>query len=133
MVLKIVSIALARTSDQPNGDPGHGYEFRAPLDTAGHLDMAAWKDMKNLCTVQRFDHGIEAEQGLLIMSRKGHWAFSYAAGVEDDEEIFSLGSHHIVPNEYVTVTEHDGKARTFLITDVSDWHPAGVVAHAAAH
>jgi hypothetical protein len=133
MTLKNISLALARTPEQPNGDPSHGYEFRAPLDADGRLDMAAWKDVKSLCTVQRIDHGIAAERGLLVVSGRGHWAFSYEIGDDDDEGIFKLTGHRIVPGEYITVTEHDDRARTFLVTDVRDWHPAGVAAHAAAY
>lgn len=132
MSLKTIRIELARTPNQPDGDPGHAYEFRAPLDTFGYLDKAAWPRVKPFCSVHRFDDGFEVERGLLILSGKGHWAFSYAPGVEDDEGVFKLASHRIAPGEYITVTEHDGEARTFHIAEVSDWH-AIPAARSAVH
>ncbi len=131
MSIKTIRIELARGPGHPEGDPGHAYEFRAPLDTFRYLDKTAWPRVKPFCTVHRFEDGFEVERGLLILTGKGHWAFSYAPGSEDDEGLFKLGTHRIVPDEYITVTEHDGEARTFRITSVSDWH-AAPVAHSAA-
>lgn len=130
MTIKNIHIELARTPDQPNGDAGHAYEFRAPLDKDGFLDRTAWRSAKPLCTVRRYMEGLEVEQGLLILSRGGHWAFSYAPGREDDEDVFKLGNHRIVPGEYLTITEHDGATRTFRVTSVRDWH-AGAEGRAA--
>lgn len=123
MTLKNIRIELARTPARPDGDPGHAYEFRAPLNESRLLDKFAWPAARNLCTVRRFHEGEEVEQGLLVLARGGHWAFSYAPGVEDDEDLFKLGSHKIQVGEYLTVTEHDGQARTFRIASVSDWVP----------
>lgn len=123
MTLKSIRIELARSPARPDGDGGHAYEFRAPLDKSGLLDHGAWQGAKQLCTVRRYLNGEQVEQGLLIMSRGGHWAFSYVPGKEDDEGIFRLGHHRIAPGEYLTVTEHDGEARTFRVASVRDWHP----------
>ena len=131
MSLKTIRIELARSPDQPNGDPGHAYEFRAPLDAFGNLDITAWPRVKPFCTVHRFEDGFEVERGLLILSGKGHWAFSYAPGKADDEGVFKLASHTIAADEYITVTEHDGQPRTFRITAVSDWHATPAIRSAA--
>lgn len=131
MTLKNIRIELARTPARPEGDPGHAYEFRAPLNESGFLDRFAWPAARTLCTVRRFEEGTEAEHGLLILSRGGHWAFSYAPGTDDDEDVFKLGSHKIQVGQYLTVTEHDGEARTFRVASVRDWHPAAAVR--AAH
>lgn len=130
MTLKSIRIELAREPGSPDGDAGHAYEFRAPLDATGALDRGAWKGAKPLCTVRRFLGGEQVEQGLLILSRGGHWAFSYAPGKDDDEDVFKLGNHRIIPGEYLTVTEHGGAARTFRVTSVRDWH-AGADGRAA--
>lgn len=122
MTVKSIRIELARSPGVPEGDAGHAYEFRAPLDPRGTLDRSAWPGVKQLCTVRRFLGGEQVEQGLLILSRGGHWAFSYAPGRDDDEDVFRLGDHRVAPGEYVTVTEHDGVARTFRVTHVRDWH-----------
>ncbi len=122
MSLKTVHMELARVPGHPDGDSGHAYEFRAPLDAFGYLDKSAWPRVKAMCTVRRIEGGYEVERGLLILTGGNHWAFSYAQGVDDDEDVFKFASHRIIPGEYITVTEHDGQARTFRIASVSDWH-----------
>ncbi|MBM3541153.1 MAG: hypothetical protein FJX51_03820 [Alphaproteobacteria bacterium] len=54
MTLKTIRLELARTKDHPQGSAAHGYEFTAPLDAQGHLDMEAWRKVKEVCTVRRF-------------------------------------------------------------------------------
>ena len=127
MTLMTIRLELARTKEHPAGDPGHAYEFRAPLDGEGHLDEAHWADSKSLCTVRRFENGAEVEQGILIRNRGKHWVFSYAPGDDDDEGLFRLSSHRFTPGEYLSVTEHDGVARTFRIASVTPWHPAAAM------
>jgi hypothetical protein len=121
--LKTIRIELARTKDHPTSDPGHRYEFRAPLDAAGHLDEAAWPAVAQLCTVRRFEKGAAQETGVLTRTRGGRWMFSYAPGDEDDESIFKFSTHAFKPGEYVSITEHDGEQRTFRVASVADWHP----------
>lgn len=123
MVLKTIRIELARTKEHPSGDPGHAYEFRAPLDGTGHLDAKAWPEVKQLCIVKRLEKGVTQESGILTQTRGGRWVFSYAPGDEDDESIFRLSSHVFKPGEYVSVTEHDGAQNTFRVSSVKDWHP----------
>ncbi len=130
MTLKNIRVELARTPGSPDGDPGHAYEFRAPLNDAGLLDKFAWPAARALCTVRRFQGGAQVEQGLLIVTRGGGWAFSYAPGSEDDESLYKLALHKMQPGQYLTITEHDGEARTFRVVSVEDWHP-GASRHAA--
>ena len=54
MTMKSIRIELARSPGVPEGDAGHAYEFRAPLDQGGSLDRASWPGVKQLCTVRRF-------------------------------------------------------------------------------
>ena len=123
MTLKLIRLELARTKDHPEGDPGHAYEFRAPLDASGHLDQAAWPTVKELCVVRHFEKGNEQEKGLLVRTAGGKWVFSYAPGEDDDEAIFRFSSHAFKPGEYVSITEHDGQQRAFRVVSVSEWHP----------
>jgi hypothetical protein len=123
MALKLIRLDLARTKDHPEGDSGHAYEFRAPLDASGHLDQAAWPAVKDLCVVRHFEKGIEVEKGLLLRTKGGAWVFSYALGDDDDEPIFKFSSHAFKPGEYVSITEHDGEQRAFRVVKVTDWHP----------
>jgi len=57
--------------------------------------------------------------------RKGKgWAFSYAMGEDDDEDVFHLESHPLRVGNYVTVTEHDGERYPFRVVSTQ---PDGVI------
>jgi hypothetical protein len=117
--LKVIRLELARTKGHPDGDPRHGYVFRAPLTKNGHIYAADFSKNRDLCSVMKFAPGTGDETGRLIRTRKG-WAFSYKAGDSDDETIFRLGAHIFQPGEYVTITEHDGEPYTFRVISVED-------------
>ncbi|MCA0200081.1 MAG: hypothetical protein LCH56_04500 [Proteobacteria bacterium] len=123
MSLKSVILELARNSQAPHGDRDWRYEFRAPLDERGYFDPKAWDDFKELCTVRRFQNGALAETGLLCRTAGGRFFFSYRPGFEDDEPVFRFADHRFAPGEYVTITEHDGVARTFRVVGVNHWSP----------
>ena len=42
-VLKRIRLNLARSKEHPSGSPRHGYEFVAPLDATGHIDLELWR------------------------------------------------------------------------------------------
>lgn len=115
MTWRRIRLELARTADFPQGSAAHGYEIVAPLDASHHLDEAAWREDKTRAYVRRFWGDEEDEHGHLIHTRRRAWAFSYEPGEEDDEPIFHLETHQLAPGEYVTITEHDGEARTFRV------------------
>ena len=118
MTLTHVRLELARSKEFPDGSAGHGYEFTAPLDKAGHLDAEEWKTAKAKCTVRRFTAGKDAEAGRLVHVGKG-WHFDYdAKDRDDDEPLFKLDRHTIKQGEYLSITEHDGVMRTFRIVSV---------------
>lgn len=117
MALKQIRLELARTKEYPDGSANHGYEFVAPLDGEGHLDMEEWKEFGQACIVHRFWAGEDDETGQLVHSRHG-WAFSYEPGEEDDEPIFRFDKHNFVEGEYISVTEHDGVTRPFKIARI---------------
>ena len=117
--LRRVRLELARTSEFPEGSSAHGYELVAPLDGDGHLDVEAWKDARDQCTVLRFWAGEDDESGQLIHTRQRLWAFSYKPGEDDDEPIFRLESHVFKEGEYISITEHDGVTRPFRVVSVA--------------
>lgn len=119
MSLSKIRLELARTKETPEGDPRCGYEFVAPLDDAGHFDLAAWRQHKALCTVRRFWLNADDERGLLVHTRGRKWVFSYAPGEEDDEPLFKFDRHTFQAGEYISVTEHDGVTRPFRIVAIS--------------
>jgi hypothetical protein len=118
MSLKRIRLELARTANHPDGSARHGYEFVAPLDAGGHLVAAGWQKARGACRVRRFWAGADDEHGRLIHRPDGKWAFSYAAGEDDDEPIFRFDKHVFRQGEYVSVTEHDGVTRPFKVVDV---------------
>ena len=119
MTLKVIRLELARTKGHPEGDPHHAYVLRAPLSPDGHIDTEQFKLLSDLCSVTKFAPGNDDETGRLLRTRSG-WAFSYAPGTDDDEPLYRLGSHFFRAGEYVTITEHDGVARTFRVVSVDN-------------
>lgn len=118
MTLYLVRLELARSKEFPDGSARHGYEFVAPLDASGHLDVEEWKKNKATCTVRRFTTGERDEEGRLIHVGKG-WHFDYdAKDSDDDEPLFKLDRHTIKEGEYLSIKEHDGVMRTFRIVSV---------------
>lgn len=118
MTLKTIRLELARTPDFPEGSNKRGYEFVAPLGDDDHIDVEAWHDHKQACTVHRFWQDEDPEQGYLIHTRHSTWAFSYAPGEEDDEPFFHFEYHAFREGEYVSITEHDGVIRPFKVVSV---------------
>lgn len=119
MTLRTIRLELARGADFPDGSNQHGYEFRAPLDAAGHFDMETWRKHRADCTVRRFWGGQADEHGLLVHTRGRRWVFSYVPNEDsDDEQIFRFDGHAFKPGEYVSITEHDGIQRPFQVVGV---------------
>lgn len=119
MTLKRIRLELARSHNHPQGSARHGYEFTAPLKPDGHIDAAAFEQVKGACAVLRFWEGEDDEHGQLIRKGTG-WAFSYAPGDEDDEVGFRFASHAFKPGEYLSVKGHDGRDHTFRVVSVRD-------------
>jgi hypothetical protein len=121
MPLKQIRLELARDAQHPHGNAGHGYEFFAPLDDSGHLQAEEWKKLRERCEVRRFVPGEREEIGRLVHRRGGSWAFDYdPKSQNDDEPGFKFSTHAFVPDEYVSITEHDGVQRTFRVIFVED-------------
>lgn len=116
--LKRVRLELARTTEYPEGSSDHGYEFIAPVNNNGHIDSGDWKKVRELCRVTRFA-GEETETGMLRHVGRG-WRFDYNdASRDDDEPLFKLDRHALMPGAYVSITEHDGVQRPFKIVSVT--------------
>ena len=115
MTLKTIRLELARTHDFPEGSADCGYDLHAPLTEDGHLDLASFAAVRTQCTVRRFWAGEDDSHGLLHRTRNHAWAFSYRPGEDDDEAIFRLENHRFRVGDYVTITEHDGKALPFKV------------------
>ena len=121
MTLSRIRLELARDRDFPEGSRHHGYEFVAPVDAAGHIDSADWKDNRQRCRIHRFWGG-EKEVGHVIRKPGGAWAFHYdvLGDADDDETGYRFGDHTFRLGDYVTIKEHDDTLRTFRIVAVED-------------
>ena len=118
MTLKRIRLELVRTPEFPEGHPGCGYEFTAPLDRKGKLDTAGWAREKDHCGVRRFWQSTIDEHGSLVHHRGNQWAFAWPGGADNEEPIFRLDEHAITVGGYISVTEHDGVSRPFRVVAV---------------
>lgn len=120
--LRHVRLELARDHEFPNGSSRHGYEFIAPLDDSGQLDLAAYKRTKDRARVRRFWGSDPEEVGHILHKRGGTWAFHYDihGDAAHDEAGFRFDTHKFAPGEYVSLKEQDGTLRTFLVTKVGE-------------
>lgn len=119
MNLNRIRLELARTPEFPDGSSRHGYEFVAPLTKDARIDPSSWNEKKDRCKVIRFWGGEKRELGILRHIGKS-WRFDYDASDDaDDEVLFKLDHHVLVPGAYVSVTEHDGVQRPFRVVSVT--------------
>lgn len=102
-----IRLELARSPAYPNGSPSRAYLLHLPLDSSGFVDETAFRATPALATVRRHWPNERDRAGYVIRRKRG-WAFSYALGDADDENLFHLESHPLFPGEYVTITEPDG-------------------------
>ncbi len=120
MPLRRITLQLARNPGLPGGDPQQGYMIVAPLDSAGQLDLEAWRVHRKACRVFRF-HPDPAEKADGWLTHRGqNWFFHYDEEAEgDDEAVFRFGAHNFREGEYVTI-DHPGRAAlTYKVTDIS--------------
>lgn len=123
ITLKRVRLHLARSKAFPDGSAAYGYEFVAPLDEKGHIDLAAWRETRGKCIVERFWGAEGSMEGFLVHKAGGAkgatWVFDYDKGdVDDDEAGYRFGDHAFTPGEYVSLKEEDGEMRTFRVFSV---------------
>ncbi|MBI2713387.1 MAG: hypothetical protein HYX37_02890 [Rhizobiales bacterium] len=121
--LKRIRLNLARSKEFPQGSPRHGYEFVAPLDGNGHIDVALWRAHREHCRVRRFWEGQDDEIGLVVHKPGGpehaRWVFDYDQTAEDDDESgYRFGTHAFRTGEYVSIRDEDGEMHTFVVAAV---------------
>lgn len=106
--LKKIRLNLARSRLFPDGSTWHGYEFIAPLDDAGKIDLTAWKSHRSACKVRRFWGDGPESKGLLVHRRGGihgaTWGFDYdPASHDDDEAGYRFGDGVSAVNDHIAV------------------------------
>jgi hypothetical protein len=120
---KRIRLNLARSKEFPQGSARHGYEFVAPLDGKGHIDVALWRQHKDNCRVRRFWEGEDDRSGFVVHKPGGpehaRWIFDYnPTRADDDESGYRFGAHAFHPGEYVSVRDDDGEMHTFAVASV---------------
>jgi hypothetical protein len=123
--LRKVSLRAARSPAFPDGSIRHGYDFVAPLDSTGHIDVEAWKAHRGLCVVHRIWGDDAPMRGQLVHRAGGAggatWAFVYGSATDAEEEAgFHFADHAFQAGEYVSVREVDGDVVTFRVTAVAN-------------
>lgn len=104
---KTIRLELARSPGFPNGSASRAYLLHLPLDGGGLVDEDALRNTPALATVRRHWPN-ERDRSGHVLRRKRGWAFSYAVGDADDDDLCHLEPHPLLPGEYVTITEPDG-------------------------
>lgn len=122
-VLKRIRLNLARSKEFPSGSAKHGYEFVAPLDPDGHINVELWHTYRAHCRVRRFWNGEPDEIGRLVHKPGGRegarWVFDYDETAEDDDEAgYRFGHHAFRLGEYVSIRDEDGGMHTFHVVSV---------------
>ena len=120
---KRIRLNLARSKEFPQGSKLHGYEFVAPLDDKGHIDVALWRGNHEHCRVRRFWEGEDDEIGFLVHKPGGpehaRWIFDYnPSRADDDESGYRFGAHAFRPGEYVSIRNEDGETHTYQVISV---------------
>ncbi|MPZ56580.1 MAG: hypothetical protein GEU91_08810 [Rhizobiales bacterium] len=121
--LKRIRLNLARSKEFPTGSERHGYEFVAPLDAGGHIDVDLWREYRDRCGVRRFWQGEDDQIGRLVHRPGGpeqaRWVFDYDETAEEDDEAgYRFGAHAFAPGEYVSIRDEDGEMHTFRVVTV---------------
>jgi hypothetical protein len=108
-MLNKIRLERARDPDHPHGAPDIGYEFTAPLDGGGYIDVGSFHKLKDHCRVRRFRPNEADDIGHLIRKPGGSWAFHYDiySDAEDDESGYRFGNHVFRVGEYVSIREDD--------------------------
>ncbi len=121
-LLRRVRLELARDHEFPDGSSERGYDMIAPLDAKGHIDLAAWKVLRDRCRVRRFWAREREEIGHVVHKRGNVWAFHYDIHGDPgvDEAGYKFDTHTFAPGEYVSLREQDGALRTFRVVSVRE-------------
>lgn len=114
MTWTTIRLELARTHAFPNGSAARSYVLRLPLGPDGLIDEHEYRRHPELATVRRFWPNEPDHHGCLLHTPAG-WTLSYEKGDEDDERIFRLNTHAIMPGSYLTLTGPDGERLPFVV------------------
>lgn len=123
MSLKQIVLRLARNPEMPDGDDRQGYVVIAPLDADAKIDLEAWREDREKCTVRRFHPDPDEHADGWLTHNGSKWRFHYDEDREGpDEGGYRLGDHVFRPGEYVTIAHHGDEALVYRVTEVLPYH-----------
>lgn len=123
MALKRIVLRLARNRDNPDGDDSQGYVLIAPIGADGLIDLDAWREHRELCTVRRFHPDPDEQADGWLTHSGSKWRFHYDEDHEGpDEGGYRLGDHAFRAGEYVTIAHHGEDALVYRVCDVLPFH-----------
>lgn len=114
---KSIQLELARTKEFPEGSAARAYLLHLPLDDRGTIDEKALSAAPERALVRRSWPDEPDVSGYVVRTPRG-WVLSYRPGEEDDEPVFHLETHRIVPGEYITLTDPDGEHLPFRVVNL---------------
>lgn len=120
--IRLSKISL-ESAPGPKEAPADGtYDFFAPLDAQGQIDLDSWKRMRALCFVHRKEKDGGVQHGLLEHraggAGGGTWVFDYEAGQGEEEAGFRFETHQFLAGAYVAIRDAEGAAHTYRVTQV---------------
>ena len=114
-----VLLERAREPGRPFGDPDHVYHLYVPLNAEGQIDAEAYRKHHASCRVRRRRPGESEARGRIIHGPGGRWLFDYDDGTDRDNELaFRHHDERLIPGEYVSIREDDGRLHTFQVVAV---------------
>ncbi len=120
---QLIRLDLARSESYPEGSHDHCCLLRLPLDAGGMIDITAIEASPEQATVLRSAPDAPERTGH-IGRRDGQWVFSYAPGSDEDEQLFHLETHALLPGNYLTITDSSGEAACFQVVSARAAVPA---------
>ena len=120
--VRLSKITLESAPGPKEAPADANYDFFAPLDAQGLIDLAAWKRARALCFVHRKEKDGSVQHGLLIHRAGGPgggtWVFDYKLAQGDEETGFRFEAHAFVAGAYVAIRDADGQAHTYRVAQV---------------
>ncbi len=118
------SILRAPRNSLPAGSSRHGYEFVAPLDSQGHIDVNLWKKHRDKCWVRRFWPGEADHSAIWSTSREAAKARA-GFSINDAERAMTTrpaiasAPMSFAPGEYLTLrAARTSGTNTFVIASI---------------
>ena len=113
-----IRLELAVNPGFPEGDALCGYEFEAPLNSAGLIDREEWCSNQERYPVKRFWRNEPDKSGRLVSTSEHSWHFRYSDLDYPDEPTFQFYRESFSVGGFVSLRDHSKEMRLFRIVSV---------------